>query len=144
MGKSTNHREKNEKRNQTAKKQKKNKKKTGKFPGLGSPSWLGPLSRFNALPAELRGTCHDWRVNFKITCNKYKTYCKVQVHKDSGEKVLILKGHFYKNVFLCLNNHGSVWAAFRLMSSILLFRKRVNLTICGTKRPLMNEVKRRI
>ena len=27
--------------------------KNGKFPGSGFPSWLGPLSRYNALPTEL-------------------------------------------------------------------------------------------
>ena len=57
--------------------------KNGKFPGSGSPSWLGPLSRYNALPTELRGTCHERRANFKIICNKYSMYCKVQVGKDS-------------------------------------------------------------
>ena len=32
---------------------KKKKQKNGKFPVSGSPSWLGPLSRYNALPTEL-------------------------------------------------------------------------------------------
>ena len=40
-------------------KKKEKKKKKGKFPGSGSPSWLGPLSRYSALPTELRGTCHE-------------------------------------------------------------------------------------
>ena len=40
-------------------KKKKSNKKNGKFPVSGSPSWLGPLSRYNALPTELRGTCHE-------------------------------------------------------------------------------------
>ena len=71
-------------------KKKKKRKKNDKFPGSGSPSRLGPLSRYNALPTELRGTCHDWRVNFKITSNKNNTYCKVQVGKDSMEKVFCL------------------------------------------------------
>ena len=59
--------------------------KNGKFPGTGSPSWLGPLSRYNALPTELRGTCHEWRANFKIICNNWSTYCKEQVLKNSVE-----------------------------------------------------------
>ena len=61
--------------------------KNGKFPGTGSPSWLGPLSRYNALPTELRGTCHEWRANFKIICNKFSSYCKEQGNKDSLQKV---------------------------------------------------------
>ena len=56
-------------------KNKKKQKKNGKFPGTGSPSWLGPLSRYNALPTELRGTCHEWNVNFKTIWNKRSTYC---------------------------------------------------------------------
>ena len=56
--------------------------KNGKFPGTGSPSWLGPLSRYNALPTELRGTCHEWRENFKIIWNKWSTCCKKEVNKD--------------------------------------------------------------
>ena len=62
-------------------------KKNGKFPGTGSPSWLGPLSRYNALPTELRGTCHEWRANFKVICNILSSYCKEQVHKESVEEV---------------------------------------------------------
>ena len=62
------------------------KKKNGKFPVSGSPSWLGPLSRYNALPTELRGTCHERRTNVKIICNKWSMYCKEQVNKDSDEK----------------------------------------------------------
>ena len=71
--------------------QKKNKtkqKKNGKFPVSGSSSWLGPLSRNNALPTELRGTCHERRANFKIICNKWTMYCKKQVGEDSEEYVL--------------------------------------------------------
>ena len=68
------------------KQQKKNKKKNGKFPGSGSPSGLGPLSRYNALPTELRGTYHERWENVKIICNKWNTYCKEQVNKDSDEK----------------------------------------------------------
>ena len=63
------------------------KQKNGKSPGTGSPSCLGPLSRYNALPTELRGTCHEGRANFKIICNKYSMYYKVQVGKDSEEDV---------------------------------------------------------
>ena len=70
--------------------QKKKKRENGKFPGTGSPSWLGPLSQYNALPTELRGTCHEGRANFKIICNKYSMYCKVQVGKDSEEDVFWL------------------------------------------------------
>ena len=69
---------------------KKKKRENGKFPGTGSPSWLGPLSRYNALPTELRGTCHEGRANFKIICNKYSMYCKVQVGKASEEDVFWL------------------------------------------------------
>ena len=47
--KKTNHRKKKDKKEIEQK-----KKKNGKFPGTGSPSWLGPLSRYNALPTELR------------------------------------------------------------------------------------------
>ena len=65
----------------------KKKRENSKFPVSGSPSWLGPLSRYNALPTELRGTCHEGRANFKIICNKYSMYCKVQVGKDSEEDV---------------------------------------------------------
>ena len=67
-------------------KKKVKKKKNGKFPGTGSPSWLGPLSRYNALPTELRGTCHEWRVNFKTIWNKRSTYCMNHVHKYSMER----------------------------------------------------------
>ena len=74
------------KQNKTKQKQKKN----GKFPVSGSSSWLGPLSRYNALPTELRGTCHERRANFKIICNKWTMYCKKQVGEDSEEKVLRL------------------------------------------------------
>ena len=35
-------------------KKKQNKNKNGKFSGSGSPSRLGPLSRYNALPTELQ------------------------------------------------------------------------------------------
>lgn len=42
------------------------KKKYGKLPGTGSPSRLGPLSRYNALPTELLGTCHEWRANYNL------------------------------------------------------------------------------
>ena len=62
-------------------------KKNSKFPVSGSPSWLGPLSRYNALPTELWGTCHERRANFKIISNKYSVYCKVQVGEDSEEDV---------------------------------------------------------
>ena len=49
-----------EKRKIFKKKQKnKQRNKNGKFPGSGSLSWLGPHSRSNALPTELRGTYHD-------------------------------------------------------------------------------------
>ena len=71
------------------KKSKKIKKKNGKFPGTGSPSWLGPLSRYNALPTELRGTCREWRVNFKYKCNDWSTYCEEQVHKDCVENSVL-------------------------------------------------------
>ena len=74
------------KKNKTKQKQKKN----GKFPVSGSSSWLGPLSRYNALPTELRGTCHERKANFKIICNKWTMYCKKQVGEDSEEKVLRL------------------------------------------------------
>ena len=57
----------------------------GKFPGTGSASRLGPLSRYNALSTELRGTRHQWRVNFKIMWNKRSTYCMDQVHIHSME-----------------------------------------------------------
>ena len=70
--------------------QKKKKRENGKFPGTGSPSWLGPLSRYNALPTELRGTCHERKAKFKIICNKYSMYCKVQVGEDSEEDVFWL------------------------------------------------------
>ena len=60
-------------------------KKNGKFPGSGSPPWLGPLSRYNAPPTELRGTCHERKANFKIICNKWTMYCKKQVGEDSEE-----------------------------------------------------------
>ena len=63
----------------------KQKKKNGKFPVSGSSSWLGPLSRYNALPTELRGTCHERRANFKIICSKWTMYCKKQVGEDSEE-----------------------------------------------------------
>ena len=71
---------------------KKTKKKNGKFPGTGSPPWLGPLSRYNALPTELRGTCHKGRVNFKTIWYKRSTYCMDQVHKHSEEEVFCLWG----------------------------------------------------
>ena len=64
------------------KKEKKSNEKNGKFPRTGSPSWLGPLSRYNALPTELRGTCHEWRENFKMIWNKWSTCCKKEVNKD--------------------------------------------------------------
>ena len=32
------------------------------------------------------GTCHERRTNVKIICNKWSTYCKEQVNKDSDEK----------------------------------------------------------
>ena len=61
----------------------KTNKKNGKFPVSGSASWLGPLSRYNALPTELRGTCHEWRANFNnVICHKWRTY-KKQAHKES-------------------------------------------------------------
>ena len=64
------------------------KKENGKFPRSGSPSRLGPLSRYNALPTELRGTCHERKANFKIICNKWTIYCKKQVGEDSEENLL--------------------------------------------------------
>ena len=72
-------------------KQQKKEKKNGKFPGTGSPSWLGLLLRYNALPTELRGTCHERRVNVKIICDKLSSYCKEQRNKDSEEKGFWLK-----------------------------------------------------
>ena len=44
----------------------------------------------HALLTELRGTCHEGWANFKIMCNKYIMYCKVQVGKDSEEDVFWL------------------------------------------------------
>ena len=32
---------------------------------------------------ELWGTCHKWKANFKIICNKWSIYFKEQVHQDS-------------------------------------------------------------
>ena len=68
-------------------KKRKKKKKNGKFPVSGSASRLGPLSRYSALPTELRGTCHEGWANFKIICNKYSMYRKVKLGKDSEEDV---------------------------------------------------------
>ena len=68
----------------------KKKTKNGKFPVSGSPSWLGPHSRYNALPTELRGTCHEGKANFKIICNEYSMNYKVQVCKDFEEDVFWL------------------------------------------------------
>ena len=34
---------------------------------------------------ELRGTCHAWRANLKIICNKWISYCKENVHRDCME-----------------------------------------------------------
>ena len=82
-----NHQKKTKKKIEKENEIKKKKKKNGKFPVSGSPSWLGPLSRYNALPTELRGTCHEGRANFKIICNKYSMFYKVQVGKDSEEDV---------------------------------------------------------
>ena len=65
--------------------------KNGKFPGSGSPSWLGPLSRYNALPTELRGTCYERRANFKMIFNKLNSYCKEKRNKDFEEKGFWLK-----------------------------------------------------
>ena len=65
------------------KKKKKKKNRNSKFPGTGFPSWLGPHLRYNALPTELWGTCHKWKANFKIICNKWSIYFKEQVHQDS-------------------------------------------------------------
>ena len=70
---------------------KKENYKNGKSPGTGSPSWLGPLSRYNALPTELRGTCHERRANFKMIFNKLNSYCKEKRNKDSEEKGFWLK-----------------------------------------------------
>lgn len=77
MGKPTNHQKKSLQNE---------KKKYGKLPGTGSPSRLGSLSRYNALPTELLGTCHEWRANYNFICNKWTTYCKYQMRKDSEEK----------------------------------------------------------
>ena len=40
---------------------------------------LGPLSRYNALPNELRG-------NFKLISNKWSTYCNENLHTKYKEK----------------------------------------------------------
>ena len=63
----------NQKKKKVKTRQKTTKTKTenGKFPGSGSPSRLGPHSRYNALPTELRGTCHERKANLKIKCKKY-------------------------------------------------------------------------
>ena len=59
---------------------KKNIKKKKKVKQKKSPSWLGPLSRYYALPTELWGTCHAWKENLKIIYNKWSSYCKEQMH----------------------------------------------------------------
>ena len=80
-----------EKRKIFKKKQKnKQRNKNGEFPGSGSLSWLGPHSRSNALPTELRGTYHDLEVNIKIIYNKKNACCKEQVQQDSEEIVFWL------------------------------------------------------
>ena len=71
-------------KNKKIKNKKKKKKQTNKqtktgLYGTGSPSWLGPLSRYNALPNELRG-------NFKLISNKWSTYCKENLHTKYKEK----------------------------------------------------------
>ena len=70
---------KNKNKIKKKKKQTNKQTKTGLYPGTGSPPWLGPLSRYNALPNELRG-------NFKLISNEWSTYCKENLHTKYKEK----------------------------------------------------------
>ena len=65
MRRKTNHQNKNKNKKKTKFKKDKENENNGKSPGTGFPSLLGPLSRYNALPTELRGTCHGRKTNLK-------------------------------------------------------------------------------
>ena len=120
-------------------KKKKNKtKQNGKSPGTGFLSWLGPHSRYNALPTELRGTCHAWKENLKIIGSEWSTNCKEQVHKDYAKngvfwlqigiakKALLFDLKILK--FSCVSMH---------VLNLRVHFKKVNLQISGRKPWLM-------
>ena len=49
----------------------------------------GNTLQYNALPTELRGTCHEWWAYFKVihdTTTRVYMWCKEQVSKESKEQ----------------------------------------------------------